>query len=715
MKEILILPLVVLALFGMVSQQDISRLTGLPADLPVAPDNANATGAWTKFASLAEIRDYVKNTTPEYGGEVEHYLADGLALSKSATVNAPAASGGSMSETRDYSETNVQVAGVDEADIVKTDGDYIYVISQGDVYIAKAYPAKDAKIVSKIDLASMQPQEMFVSDGRLVVFGSSSFPYPEPLIEKAAKPVLERIMPSYYYPDSFGATKAIVYDISDKENPEKMKEFEIEGSYFDSRMIDGYVYFIVNQHFRYYNDDIVLPQVREDGVEGDVGKYTDVYYFRCCPERYYGYTSLVSISLDKPKIAMKTVLAGQSQTMYMSTENLYVAGQKTPAVIYEAAVAKRAAPQTYEERTVVHKVAVKDGSYEYVATGEVPGQVLNQFSMDEYGSYFRVATTTGDVWDKSSKNHVYVLDKDMEIAGRLEDLAPGEKIYSARFMGDRCYMVTYVKVDPLFVIDLKDPKDPKILGKLKIPGYSDYLHPYDENHLIGLGKEAVPAKEGDFSWYQGVKISLFDVTDVEHPKETAKYTIGDRGTDSEALQDHKAFLFDKKRNLLVIPILLAEIKGDREQPNEYGEYTFQGAYVFHIDVNDIDLRGRISHESRETMLKTGSYYQSENAVKRSLYIEDTLYTISENMIKANDLGDLKEISTVKLVSSAGFCGKSTYAACASDDDCSAGGCSGQVCQGTGEDIATTCEYRDCYDTNRYGVSCGCVEDRCQWV
>ncbi|NIP67558.1 hypothetical protein GWM83_02345, partial [Candidatus Bathyarchaeota archaeon] len=113
--------------------------------------------------------------------------------------------------------------------------------------------------------------------------------------------------------------------------------------------------------------------------------------------------------------------------------------------------------------------------------------------------------------------------------GRLEDLAPGEKIYSARFMGDRGYLVTFRKVDPLFVLDLSQPTNPKVLGKLKIPGYSDYLHPYDENHIIGVGKETVAAEQGDFAWYQGVKISLFDVTDVEDPREIDKYEIGDRG------------------------------------------------------------------------------------------------------------------------------------------------------------------------------------------
>ncbi len=209
--------------------------------------------------------------------------------------------------------------------------------------------------------------------------------------------------------------------------------------------------------------------------------------------------------------------------------------------------------------TGIHKIRLDNGYIEGVADGSVPGWVLNQFSMDESDGYFRIATTTGHAWGVStSKNNVYVLDEDLKVVGELEDLAPGEQIYSARFMGNRLYLVTFKKVDPLFVIDLADPTAPRVLGKLKIPGYSNYLHPYDEKHVIGLGKEAVDSEGGSFAWYQGVKLSLFDVSDVSNPREVAKLEIGDRGTDSPALYDHKAFLFSRERNLLVIPILEAK-------------------------------------------------------------------------------------------------------------------------------------------------------------
>ncbi len=240
----------------------------------------------------------------------------------------------------------------------------------------------------------------------------------------------------------------------------------------------------------------------------------------------------------------------------------------------------------------------------------------------------------------------------LAIVGKLEDLAPGEKIYSARFMGDRCYLVTFRKVDPLFVIDLKYPSNPMVLGELKITGYSDYLHPYDANHIIGIGKETVAAKEGDFAWYQGVKISLFDVSDVGAPKEIAKYEIGDRGTNSPVLKDHKALLFDKSKSLLVIPVLVAQIDEERYPnevpPNAYGSYVWQGAYVFDITFDKgIVLKGRITHIGSDGSGMDNVFFSSYS-VKRSLYIGNVLYTISDSKIKMNNLETLEEINELEL-------------------------------------------------------------------
>ena len=239
------------------------------------------------------------------------------------------------------------------------------------------------------------------------------------------------------------------------------------------------------------------------------------------------------------------------------------------------------------------------------------------------------------------------MDKDLGITGKLEEIEQDERIYSTRFMGNRLYMVTFKRIDPLFVIDLSDPKKPEILGKLKIPGFSDYLHPYDEKHIIGVGKET-----GDNGWggvsIKGVKLSLFDVSDVNNPKQVDTYEVGTAGTDSEALRDHKAFLFDKKKNLLVIPVREITEQGDYD--SRYGYYRqkiWQGAYVFNVTPEDgFKLKGKISH--LDDYEDQQYYWNSPGAVRRSLYMDDVLYTISAKKILMNSIKDLSEINSVGL-------------------------------------------------------------------
>jgi uncharacterized secreted protein with C-terminal beta-propeller domain len=308
------------------------------------------------------------------------------------------------------------------------------------------------------------------------------------------------------------------------------------------------------------------------------------------------------------------------------------------------------------QKTMIHRIRVKDGSIQYQASGGVRGYVLNRFSMDEHDNFFRIATTSGSSWmwggGNGLANHVFVCDMEIKVVGAVNDIAKGESIYSARFMGSRGYLVTFKKVDPFFVIDLSNPHAPKILGELKIPGYSNYLHPYDENHVIGIGKDAYDM--GDFAWYQGVKLSLFDVTDVKNPKEKSKFIIGDRGTESLALSDPHAFLFSRNKNMMVLPIVLAEIDESKypegAPPQTHGDIKWCGAYVINVDKeNGFELRGKISHMDGSEEPEEHWYYRySEERVKRSFYIEDTLYTLSDYLLKANELDDLEDINSVDL-------------------------------------------------------------------
>lgn len=532
----------------------------------------------------------------------------------------------------DYSTTNIQVSGVDEADIIKTDGRYIYKVSENTVTIVEAYPPGNMRRVSKIEVSGY-PIGLFVNTNRLIII-------------KHEEPPFKEDDSSYYWP---WGTMLEVYDVSNISNPKLIRRIFIEGNYVSSRMIGSYVYIVTTKPFIMILEqdfEIPIPKIVVDNVTSSIPP--EKIFYSNDVENPESYTIITAIDLyaEEEGLECRAVLTGYSTNMYVSLNNIYVVMPKGIWI------------WSSEESTEIHRIRINGLQIEFEASGKVPGRVLNQFSMDEYEGYFRIATTTGHVArflsEASSANHVYVLDSEtLEILGRLEDLAPGEEIYSARFMGSRCYLVTFKKVDPLFTIDLSNPAEPKVLGKLKIPGYSDYLHPYDENHLIGIGKETVEAEEGDFAWYQGLKISLFDVSDVSSPREVGKIIIGDRGTDSPVLRDHHAFLFDRRRSLLVIPILEAKIFREKYSggipPNTYGEYVFQGAYVFNISPEEgISLRGRITHlENSEDLEKSGYYFTSEYEVVRSLYIGDVLYTVSNGKIKANSITDLSEIAEIK--------------------------------------------------------------------
>ena len=641
------------------------------------------------FVTLDELKTFLKAASQrQYRGGFGDLLIKTLATSAPMAEASSDSSGSSGGQS--YSTTNVQVEGVDEADIVKSDGKYIYVVSGSNVSIIDAFPADKAKILSTINING-GVNEIFINKDKLILFGweNQAIEEPQPSTGMAS----EMIMRPGHYPTYQQTSFVKIYDLSDRSNPVLERNILSDGSYFNSRMIGDYVYVIVNKDTYYYDGgDPVLPLIR-DGNKEIKADIKEVSYFDL-PFSYYRFTTILSINTqEKTKdVENKIFLTGGSDNLYVSEGNIYIAetvygydvvpldpivqiidpvvqavdslvgshvsecglsSECLSSKISKCGVGTKCfvPPVQRPEKTIIHRISINKGEIKYQYQGDVPGHLsgnIPQFSMDEHKGFFRIATTIGEIsqTDKSSSNNVYVLNDKLEVVGKVEGLAQGEKIYSTRFMGDKGYVVTFKKVDPLFVFDLSDPTNPKVLGQLKIPGYSDYLHPYSENLIIGVGKDTVEAEETgrDFAWYQGVKLALFDVSDPTKPKEIAKFNIGSRGTESPVLDDHKAFLFDKEKNLLVIPVSVSEIDAEK-YPNglpadTYGDHVFQGAYVFTLTPEKgFELKGKVTHLEDTSVLEKDSYYWGNYGtdVKRSMYIDNVLYTLSDKYLQMNDL------------------------------------------------------------------------------
>ena len=461
-----------------------------------------------------------------------------------------------------------------------------------------------------------------------------------------------------------------MFDITSREKPVQSRVVTFDAGTISSRRIEDRLFLVMNESMPTYYSlpaEDLLPKMMDTEIskkETPVLPCSRIHFFPGTSD--LGFLIVASIPLGEAgesQEVKREMFMGWGNTVYSSLNNLFVAAQKN---IYNENVRYEIwAPPVTETQTVIHRFSLDDGAVEYKGTGEVPGTILNQFSMDENDGHFRIATTKGDVWDTAhpSKNNLYILGlEDMKVKGKIEGIAPGERIYSVRFMGDRAYMVTFKKVDPFFVIDVKDPENPKILGALKIPGFSDYLHPYDENHIIGIGKDTVtpqedsswPGEEFNFAWYQGMKLALFDVTDVANPKQQFVELIGDRGTDSELLYNHKALLFDKSKNLLAFPVTVMEIpdKENREYTgSEYGEWKFQGAYVYNLNLeNGFQLKGKITHIDTAEKYGSEDYYwfDDEDTIKRILYIGENYYTVSPGKVKATDMETFQPKNSVTL-------------------------------------------------------------------
>ena len=590
-------------------------------------------------------------------------------------------------EVVDYSQTNVQVTGVDEPDIVKTDGNYLYIVSGNRVLIVKAIPAINASIESEIKVNdSLSILNIFISGSRLIIFLQEYLIYEYKILDSQVE--TEKSMSPYWY--NSPNTYIQIYELKELENPELVKDVSVPGTFTGARLIDNYVYLVtVHYSWQIYpssENETFVPKIVINGETKEI-PLSDISYMDI-PETGKTLTNIVSVNVfdETKEVTSKIFILGESQVLYVSRNNIYLTYstyyydynslQKIledilmpilpESIKSEIETVKKLSLEDYQkqtvigwliqnysnsmtqeeknitsreinrriEKTIIHRISISDGEIEYAAQGEIPGFVNNQFSLSEYNGYLRVSSILdGNIISNyfqglqlGTQNNIYVLDMDLKIIGSLEGLAPGERIYATRFINDQCYLVTFRQIDPFFVIDLSDPTSPKVLGELKIPGYSTYLHPYDDEHIIGIGMD-----NGK------VKISLFDVTNMGNPIELSKYEISNEygWGSSSALYEHKAFLFDKEKNLLVIPVY---------------DNNVESAYVFHISVEDgIGLKGIISHYSDNIEQSEKEwYYNYGYSIKRTIFIDNVLYTISDKMIKMNSIDDLREINSINL-------------------------------------------------------------------
>lgn len=601
----------------------------------VAGTDTPASGL-TKITTHEELQEYLKNVTPPYRngyGMIDYDMA--LPMMEMAQGSAPVmakevaavpvatSSVSSDVSAGDYSTTNVQVTGVDEADFVKNDGKYIYMESGKTLTIVDAFPPQQGNIVTELPVEG-SVSELFLAGDRLVVFSDT---YDEHWYTPSGS--------SVPVPDYSRKSKAVIYDISDRKNPKEVREISAPGSYENARMIGDYVYFLTSETPDYYNPRMPIVYDGDEKVE------ISSIWCPPFPMNEYQMHTLTSFPVSTaggPEA--ESFLLGHSNTLYVSPDNVYIAYEKQqPWRGWDYPGEESSKTSEPDQESVIHRFAIKNGDITYKATGTVPGYLLNQFSLDENRGNLRVATTVSD-WATSEKQYsnVYVFSPDLKIIGRLEHLAPEEKIYSARFMGDLLYLVTFKQTDPLFVIDLSNPYQPGLLGELKIPGYSDYLHPYDETHLIGVGKDTIE-NEGGGIIPTGVKIALFDVSNVNSPRLVDSMVIGEKGSDSAVLSDHRAFLLDKERNIMAIPIrevIHVPVEGSKYE-GSHTEETWQGTYVFGINPDTgFTGKGKIK---QGTGAKDDDWWYG-STVLRSLFMDDVLYTISRDRIVGSDLKDL---------------------------------------------------------------------------
>jgi uncharacterized secreted protein with C-terminal beta-propeller domain len=618
--------------------------------------------------------------------------------SEGVPVSAPA--GGAVNAgapgPSEHTTTNTQVAGVDEADFVKNDGTRIFVLTGSRLHAVKSWPAAELSLQGSLAVEGW-PREMFLAEGgRVVVFSAVDLPEWRETTSSGGGTgggaADASSMPYGYY--GTNAVKVTTVDASDPAAMRVVREEYLPGDYVSARRVDGSVRVVLRDDVRYPPGVRMHPEWRE-GVwqtegqwhaavdalvgpneqairartlaqwlpagrrRGADGQLREVPY-RCgdvhasnAPTRL-GLATVATLGLgDASGEVQRTTVVGEVGGVYASADALYLASSHWWWW-----------PQPGQtDATYLHKFDIRNPARAvYVASGTVAGRIKDQFSLDEHGGFLRVATTEArrvedpreprNTWGVlETVSRVSVLaerEGRLVLHGKTGELAPGERIFAVRFLGERGFVVTFRQVDPLFAVDLSDPAAPRVAGELKIPGFSTYLHPVDANHLVGVGED----RDADGNWTsRRLKLSLYDVSDLSAPREKFTHVLGTASSSSEALYDHKAFNYFASRGTLAIPFT--------DWSYSYDGSTGVSRSVSELRVFQVDVEAGFTPKGA---LAVGDLFLQQHqggswswsqwwqpAVRRSVMADDFVYAISDAGIRVARVDSLETpVATVPL-------------------------------------------------------------------
>ncbi len=569
-----------------------------------------------------------------YGyGDVEYYYDGMLVIEESASADGamPGTADGDMGGDKtyntgseslkkdDFSGTTEQVEGVAEADVIKTDGKYIYYLNRDyanqKVSIFSA-DKENSRFLAQIDLSQdeVNCEEMFLKDDRLIILQTS---YDTGLYAKMADMAYMS-----------GNVSITIYDVSDPSSPQKVATVCQEGYYNSARMIGDKIYLISNCDINLNDIDKEDPTtfVPTTVVNGEMKPVPAdrIYCYGDDLIEMPQYAVIGAYSFNDGTMIDTASILGGTHQIYCSQNNIIL----TKSRYYGINESQNGSTSS----TVISRLQIDNGQIEFKSSGEINGILEDQFFIDEYNGYFRFVTTVSKVQEETVRfdntteeiieystqdsASLTILDGELKKVGEIADLAPDERVYSVRFMGDTAYFVTFRQIDPLFSADLSDPKNPKIIGELKIPGFSEYMYPYGDGQLLGFGQDAdeTTGRAGE------LKLSMFNISDPANVTEDDVTVIGGYSY-SEALYNHKEMLVSPSKNLIGFSA------HDSHGNADYLLYKYTGNEFVKL-----------------ASLRVSEDYEHFGA--RGLFINDVFYTLNGDCLNVYDLETFTLLNSV---------------------------------------------------------------------